>query len=268
MCDWLGVSRSGYYDWHNRPVNKRVEKDAALLKHIERIFKKSRGTYGSPRVHAALRHEGIKVGRKRVERLMREAKLIGRVWRVTSRIPAFKKYIASGNNLRLDLPPPSQSGQLWVGDITYINVADQWLHLAVVMDVYTRRILGWTLSKSRTVEISLTALKRALSKSTPDEGCIFHSDRGSEYMAYKFQGELKANGLRRSVNRPGKCTDNGHIESFFHSLKGELIRGRVFKSESDLRYALKSYIDGFYNKTRLHSGLGYISPMMMEKQVA
>ena len=235
---------------------------------IERVFKESRGAYGSPRVHAALQHEGIKVSRKRVERLMREARLIGRVTRVTTRMTAFKKFIASGENLRLDLPPPTKPDQLWVGDITYINVADQWLHLAVVMDVFTRRILGWTLNKSRTVEVSLKALKHALNKRTPDEGCIFHSDRGSEYMAYKYQNELKENGFLRSVNRPGKCTDNGHMESFFHSLKGELIRGRVFKSESDLRYALKGYIDNFYNKTRLHSGIGYISPMQMEKQAA
>lgn len=268
LYEWLGVSSSGFHDWRNRPSNKRVDSDAALLREIERIFRASRETYGSPRVHAALRHEGIRVGRKRVERLMREANLVGRVYRVTRRQPAFKQYISSGENLRLKLPPPSKPGQLWVGDITYINVADKWLHLAVVMDVFTRRVLGWTLSKNRTVDVSLTALKYALNKRSPEEGCIFHSDRGSEYMAYKYRDELKNKGFLKSVNRPGKCTDNGHMESFFHSLKGELIRGRIFRTESELRYALKGYIDQFYNKTRLHSGLGYMSPMMMEKNAA
>ena len=148
-----------------------------------------------------------------------------------------------------------------MGDITYINIADKWLLLAVVMDVFTRLILGWALSKSRTVEVSLKALKHALNKRTPDEDCIFYSDRGSEYIAYKYQDELKEIVFLRGINRPEKCTDNSHIESFFHSLEGELIRERVFKIESDLRYALKGYIDNFNNKTRLHSGLGYISPM-------
>jgi len=212
--------------------------------------------------------QGIHVGRKRVERLMREAGLVGRVRRVTTRQPAFKNFIASGENMRLNKAAPSKPNQLWVGDITYIKVAGEWLHLAVVMDVYTRRVLGWTLSKNRTVEVSLTALKHALNKARPDEECIFHSDRGSEYMAYKYQDTLKQEGFIRSVNRPGKCTDNAHMESFFHSLKGELIRGRSFQNEQDLRYALKGYIDHFYNRERLHSGIGYKTPIQMEQYAA
>jgi putative transposase len=157
---------------------------------------------------------------------------------------------------------------VWAGDVTYIKVSGVWHHLAVVMDLYSRRILGWTLSKPRTVDITLSALGQALKKRKPDVGCLFHSDRGVEYVAYRYRDELKKYGMIRSVNRPGMCTDNAHVESFFHSLKTEMIRGRKFKDQSELRYALNSYINGFYNYKRLHSGINYLPPTVYEKIAA
>ncbi len=221
--------------------------------------------YGSPRVHRMLQRQGVRVGKKRVERLMRDAGLRGRVVRVTRRKPGFKQFIASGENVRLAMPATSATNQVWVGDITYLKVAEHWAHLAVVMDVHSRRVLGWTLSKGRTVEITLTALQRAIRCRTPTTGCVFHSDRGVEYMAYRYQDALRRHGMTRSVNRPSKCTDNAHMESFFHSLKAELIRGRTFSTLQELRYALNSYINKFYNHQRLHSGINYNTPVEYER---
>lgn len=267
LCQWFSVSPSGYYDWLKRPVSPRAREDQSLLRQIRSIFDASRGVYGSPRIHQALRRQGVRVGKKRVARLMRHSGLLGRVVRVTRRQPGFKQFKASGENVRLSMPKTTGSDQVWVGDITYLKVAGCWVHLAVVMDIHSRRVLGWTLSKGRTVEITLTALRQAIRRRTPAAGCVFHSDRGVEYMAYRYQDALQRQGMIRSVNRPGQCTDNAHMESFFHSLKAELIRGRTFKTVQELRYALNSYINQFYNHQRLHSGLNYNTPVEYEQMV-
>lgn len=265
LCQWFDVSRSGYYDWLKRPASQRTQDDQRLLQRIQSIYEASREVYGSPRVHQALRRQGVRVGKKRVERLMRESELRGRVVRVTLRKPGLKQFIASGENLRLSMPETTAADQVWVGDITYLKVAGYWAHLAVVMDVHSRRVLGWTLNKGRTVQITLTALRQAIRRRIPATGCLFHSDRGVEYTAYRYQHELQRHGMTRSVNRPSKCTDNAHMESFFHSLKAELIRGRTFSSLQELRYALNSYINQFYNHKRLHSGLNYCTPVEYER---
>lgn len=265
LCQWFAVSKSGYYDWLKRPVSRREREDQRLLPEIHSIFEASRGVYGSPRVHQVLRRRGIRVGKKRVERLMRATGLRGRVVRVTRRQPGAKQFQAEGKNLRLSMPATTGTDQVWVGDITYLKVAGYSAHLAVVMDVHSRRVLGWTVSKGRTVQITLTALRQAMRRRTPPAGCIFHSDRGVEYMAYRYRDELLRQGMIRSVNRPGQCTDNAHMESFFHSLKAELIRGRVFKTVPELRYALNSYINQFYNHKRLHSGINYSTPVEYEQ---
>jgi len=268
LCEWLGVSTSGFYAWEKREASKRYHEDQALLKKITEIYCQSEGRYGSPRVHQTLLSKGVRVGRKRVERLMREAGLRARVVRVTRRQPGLKRFKAKGDNLRLDMEAPTATNQVWVGDVTYLKLNGQWQYLATVMDLYSRRIIGWSLSSTRTTELTCSALTYALRKRRYPTDIVFHTDRGIEYMGANFQKLLNQQSFKHSVNRPGHCTDNAHMESFYHSLKGELIRGTVFKSIKEMRRALASYINKFYNAVRLHSGLAYQSPIQYEQRAA
>ena len=194
--------------------------------------------------------------------------LQGRVVQVTRRQPGLKRFIERGENLRLKQPGPTRVNQVWVSDITYIKVRDAYKYLIVIMDLYSRRILSWSLSDTRTTEDTSKVLKRAINERQPGEGLIFHTDRGIEFTGKGFRKELDKHKMKASVNRLGYCTDNGHMESYFHSLKAELIRGRRFNTMDELRYALNSYINHFYNKKRLHSGIGYCSPIEYEKIAA
>lgn len=238
------------------------------MEEIRKIHQASRETYGSPRVHEALKKQGITIGKKRVERLMQSQGLQGRVVKVTRRQPGLKRFIERGDNLRLNEPVPSNINQVWVSDITYIKVRDTYKYLIVIMDLYSRRILSWSLTETRTTHDTSQVLKRALRERRPEDGLIFHTDRGIEYTGKEFRKELRRHEIKASVNRLGYCTDNGHMESYFHSLKAELIRGRKFNTMDELRYALNSYINHFYNKKRLHSGIGYCSPIEYEKLAA
>ena len=268
LCSWLGVSRSGFYAWSRRAESERSKEDRRLKEKIASIHEGSRGTYGSPRVHEALKQQGENVSKKRIERLMQVQGLKGRVVEVTRRQPGLKRFKADGLNLRLDSPEAAGPGEIWVADVTYLKVNGKWRYLATVMDVYSRRILGWSLAHHRTAELTLSALRYALKGPKPKQGLIFHTDRGIEYTAFRFRDELKKHGIRASVNRPGMCTDNAHMESFFHTLKAELIRGRQFFGDHHLRSALNSYINHFYNHKRLHSGIGYVPPAVYEAMAA
>jgi len=268
LCDWLKVSRSGYYAWLKRSRSLRALEDEKLSTKIVQIHQDSRGTYGSPRVHQALKKQGVDVGKKRVERLMQAQRLQGRVVKVTRRQPGLRRFKERGENLRLNIPEPTNINRVWVADITYIKVRDTYKFLSVIMDLYSRKILSWSLSNTRTTEDTSKILKRAIRERQPDEGLIFHTDRGIEFTGKGFRDVLLKHNFKPSVNRLGYCTDNGHMESYFHSLKAELIRGRKFNSMNDLRYALNSYINHFYNKKRLHSGIGYCSPIEYEKIAA
>ena len=268
MCKWFKVSRSGFYAWHNRDASQRAREDRELSVLIAQIHQDSHGTYGSPRVFEALKKQGINTAEKRVERLMREMGLVGRVYTVTYRKPGLRRFKEAGENLRLDAPEVTEPNQQWVADVTYLKLNGIWLYLAVVMDVYSRRILGWSLARHRTTDLTLTALGYALKERQVAPGCLFHTDRGIEYTAHRFKEAIMEKGFSPSFNRPGFCTDNAHMESFFHSMKGELIRGRVFRSEKELRYALNQYINHFYNHKRLHSGIGYHAPAEYERMAA
>ncbi len=262
------MSRSGYYAWCKRQEPQRVQDDRRLLKKVRRIHEDCRGVYGSPRVHQALRHEGIRVGRKRVERLMREASLVGRVAKLYRRVPGVERFYQRHKNLRLNMPAPTGVNQQWVADLTYIKVNRQWRYLAVVLDVYSRKVIGWSLGDRKTADLTLRALRHALRVRMPSSGLIFHTDRGVEYGAYLIQNELGRHGIRPSMNRPKQCTDNAHMESFFHSMKAEVIHGVSFKDEQELRAVLRGYINQFYNQKRLHSGIGYVAPAEYERMAA
>ena len=260
LCGWLKVSRSGFYDWLNRGESRHAVKDKQLAQLIGIIHQDSRGTYGSPRVHQALLQQGEKVGKKRVERLMQALGLQGRVVQVTRRQPGYKRFKAEGENLRLHAPQVTGLNQQWVADVTYLKVKGRWFYLAAVMDVFSRRILGWSLDTTRTTALTSSALRYGLKGRRPRKDMIFHTDRGIEFAAFRFREILRDHGIRASLNRPGHCTDNAHMESFFHSMKAELIRGRKFQNEKELRNSLNSYINQFYNHKRLHSGIGYYPP--------
>lgn len=268
LCRWLNVSPSGFYAWLNRQPSQRYLDDQELAKAISKIYWASKGRYGSPRVHAALQKQGVHVGRKRVERLMREAGLKGRVVKVTRRQPGLRRFKAYGDNLLMQLDKPTGTNKVWVGDVTYLKVAGQWQYLATVMDLYSRRILAWSLSSTRTTELTEGVLAKALKRRGYPAGLVFHSDRGIEYTALEYRRLLKKHSIRQSFNRPGHCTDNAHMESFFHSLKGELIRGNTFDTHGRLRNAMAGYINNFYNTVRLHSGLEYMSPIEYEQRAA
>jgi transposase InsO family protein len=230
------------------------------------VYAASEGTYGSPRIQRALADAGMKVSRKRVARLMRQAGLRARAARIYRTSPGSHAFFLAVPNWgrRRQI---HHADQLWVADITYLKVLEHWRYLAVVMDRYTRRIVGWSLGTHKTTRLTLRALDRALTNRQPRPGLVFHSDRGVEYAAYEFRTRLAALGIRQSMNRPGEPTDNAHMESFFHSLKTERLYGCNFATEAELRSALRTYI-AFYNQRRLHSALDYRSPADYERAAA
>jgi putative transposase len=265
LCRRYKVSRSGFYAWAGREGSKRRRNDEELGERIERIHRDSGARYGSPRVHQVLKREGVRCSNKRVARLMRERGLRARVSRLYRRGPGMvRRFFAKTGNLKMNEPLPTRADQIWVGDITYLRLGKRWRYLATVMDLFSRRIVGWTLSRNRTIEVTVRALKRAIAARNPKAGLLFHSDRGIEYSGYDYQDFLKAKGIVPSMNRPRHCQDNAHMESFFHSLKAELTHRRTYESDAELNASMAGYIDRFYNEKRIHSSLGYHSPVEFE----
>ena len=236
-----------------------------MLDQIHGLFDRSRQTYGSPRIHRALRAAGVRVSRRRVARLMREAGLRARATKLYRRIPGLHGFFTSIPNRQLERVAIAPD-QVWVGDVTYLKVAGAWRYLAVVMDRYSRRIIGWSLGPMRDVRLTLAALNHAVRKRRPRPGLIFHSDRGVEYAAYAFRDRLAALGFVQSMHRPREITDNAFIESFFHSLKSDVVHGFTFTTALQLGQLLRSYMP-YYNGVRLHSGIGYRSPMTYEAEL-
>jgi transposase InsO family protein len=266
LCRRYGVTRAGFYAWKHRQPNARLTRDAWLLRRIQTVYAASEGTYGSPRIERVLNEAGVTVSRKRVARLMREAGLRARAARVYRRSPGSRAFfLAVPNWARTHRV--CRADQLWVADITYLKVLQHWRYLAAVMDRHTRRIVGWSLGRHKTTQLTLRALNRAVANRQPRGGLVFHSDRGVEYAAYEFRTRLAALGIRQSMNRPGEPTDNAHMESFFHSLKSERLEGCAFASDAELHRALRIYI-AFYNQRRLHSALNYQTPAAYERAAA
>ena len=265
LCALYRVTRAGYYAWRARPTSARVEQDRQLLTRITRIFAVHRGADGSPRVHRALADEGIATRRRRVARLMRSAGLRGRVVRIYKANPGVHGFYGQHPN-RLRTRSASGPNQIWVGDITYIAVAGHWRFLAVVMDRYSRRLLAWALARQRGAQLTRAVLNAATRRRQPPPGLIFHSDRGSEYSAAAFRDRLVRLAAQQSSTQGGPG-DDAHMESFFHSLKAELIHGRRFDTDTVLRRELQRYIR-YYNCERLHSALASQSPVDYESRAA
>lgn len=268
LCDWLEVSFQGFYKWLNRPESPRTKRNRELACRIEEIFIDNDGNYGSPRIYKKLREEGHKVNHKRVERIMRDAGLVGKAAKLYRRRAQPESFYLKYPNLKLDMPAPSKINQQWAGDITYLQVNGEWSYLAVVMDLYSRRIIGWDLGAFKNAELTRSALLKALSHRKVEDGLIFHTDRGSEYGAYLIQDELAKAGIKSSMNRPDSLTDNIHVESFFRTLKTECYHGLSFRSESDLRVALSYYLDSYYNEKRMHTSLEFTAPVQYERMTA
>ena len=242
------------------------EQDRRLLERIGAIFKRSRRTYGSPRVQRELARQGVKVSRRRVERLMRAGGMRARLTRVYRANAKLHVHYAQHSNL-LWQSQARRVDRVWVSDVTYVRVGRSWRFLAMVMDQCSRRVLGWSLAAVRSTKLTRAALDHALRRRQPAAGLIFHSDRGSEYLGAGLSDRLKALGIRQSTTRGGCPADNAHAESFFHSMKADMLHGVVFADDQALRRCLAGYVR-YYNHERLHSSLGYVSPVAFEQRAA
>ncbi len=263
MCRLYEVTRAGFYAWRSRERSEHERQNEALLGRIRRVHEASRGTYGSPRVYQVLRKHGCGASENRVARVMRAHRIKARVATIRYTNPKLQRFFDSGRNeqLGLELSGPDQ---VWVGDITYIKVGGVYRYLAVVMDKYSRRVLGWAYGRRKDVALTLKALNRAVRSRKPHRGLIFHTDRGIEYAAGAFKERLAELGITQSMNRPGKVTDNAYIESFFHSMKSDIVHGLTFTQDNEIESAVRGYVP-FYNGTRLHSSLNYVSPATYER---
>ena len=264
MCTFLEVSRQGFYAWCRRTPSQRRLDDQSLVTHITAIHAGSRGRYGSPRVHAQLRKEGVRVGRKRVERLMREQGLEARRKRKFRRTTDSNHGLpVAPNVLERDFETDAPN-QVWVTDITYVGTREGWLYLAAILDLFSRRVVGWAMSTSLDRGLALDALHMALKGRQPPAGLVHHSDRGCQYASRDYRNLLDAHGIVCSMSRKGDCWDNAVAESFFGGLKSELVNDADFATRAEARTALFEYIVVFHNRQRLHSSLGYLTPVEFE----
>lgn len=269
MCRVLGVSHSGYYDWRDRPESSRAAANRELLVEVRRLHARHHGRYGSPRMHAALRAEGHGCSRGRVARLMRAhgiRALAGRRFRPTTTDSRHSLPIAP-NLLQQEFVAPAPN-RVWLADITYIPTGEGWLYLAGVLDLATRKIVGWSMRDHMRTELPLSALMMAVQRQRPAPGLICHSDRGSQYAAGDYQKQLAAIKAKPSMSKKGCCYDNAPMESFFHTLKVELVHQRKWATREEAKRDLFAYIEGYYNRARLHSSIGYMTPEQAERQAS
>ena len=269
MCSVLDVSPAGYYAWRLRPESRRSVANRALLGDIERVYRDNHGCYGSPRVHRELRAQGRGASRGRIERLMR---------RHGVRAIMARPRRARTTDSRHDLPiapnlvdrdfTTTAPNRIWLADITYVETGEGWLYLSTVMDLYSRKIVGWAMRDHLRAELPLAALRMAISAQRPGIGLIHHSDRGVQYASHEYRAALAAGAITASMSRKGNCYDNAPMESFFHTLKTERVHHRQYATRAEAQRDIFAYIEGFYNRTRRHSAIGYISPLEMERKAA
>lgn len=267
LCALLGVSKSGYYAWRERPISAHRQYDRQLMKMIRELHQGYRRAYGAARMHQELIKRGYSCSRRRVNRLMRElgikASTVGLyAWR-----PGQHEFYTSTGNQLSKMNEPTQIGEQWVGDFTYIRTRNGWIYHAVVLDLFSRKVVGWSFSKKRNAELTKSALRMALTRHKPQSGCLFHSDQGIEYAAHEYRDMVINAGLVRSMSRKGNPLDNATMESFFHTMKAELIHHCLFENEIAAVAHIVEYIE-FYNRERLHSGINYHSPVNYEKLCA
>lgn len=266
MCRVYDVSRDGYNAWLRRGKSLRRYEDHFIYDIIYRIWRASGKLYGSPKITEAMKAEGYSIGKKRVARIMRENGLKARVATLYKATPGLEAFAVSIPNRQLKVLA-DEPNRIWVGDITYLKVNEEWRFLAVIMDKCSRRIVSWALGPMRDAKLTLKALNYAIKERKPGGGLIFHSDRGLEYRAYVYSKRLAQRGITQSMNRPRRMNDNAHMESFFHNFKAERVHGRTFTCEDKLRGVINKYVS-FYNNRRLHSSIGYLTPVEYERRIA
>jgi putative transposase len=268
LCEALCVSRSGFYEWQARRTDPcpRARQDQVLAEQIREVHRQSRGTYGTPRLHAELRARGCHHGRKRIDRLRRKLGLCGRQkrrYRPQTTESAHREPIAP--NRLAELPAVSRRDQIWVSDITYIPTGEGWLYLAIIMDLYSRRIVGWAFAHHLGTELVAAALAMALAHRRPPQGLVHHSDRGVQYASGAYRQLLKAHGVLASMSRKGCCYDKAAAEAFFSTLKVECVYRSRFEMHQSAQREIFWFIESFYNRQRRHSALGYLSPTDFER---
>jgi putative transposase len=264
LCEVLEVTRSGYYAWVDRPVSPKKIADARLLLEIKAALVRGRGAYGSPRVHRELRSHGIRVGKKRIERLMRDNGLEGRQKRRFVHTTDSRHEHPIAPNVLERQFDVDQANQAWVGDVTYIPTAQGWLYLAVLLDLFSRRVVGWATSAINDRDLALSALNQALRARRPPAGLVHHTDRGSPYASDDYRRVLAAHAITASMSRTGDCYDNAVAESFFATLKAEHVDHEDFATRELGTASIGDYIEAFYNCARRHSHVGYVSPIEFE----
>lgn len=267
MCEIFKVSKSGYYGWLKQDTKTRAARELTLVRKIEQIHQGSRGSYGSPRIFKVLKGLGEPCNKAKVERLMKKNGIRAKTKR--------KFRVTTDSNHKLPVAPnllkrnfsPEKPNQTWASDITYIWTREGWLFLAVIVDLYSRQVVGWSLDKTMTKELVCSALRQAYFRRKPGSGIIFHSDRGSQYCSAEFRRLLKQYKMLQSQSRKANCWDNACVESFFHTLKTEMIYHEDFKTRDQAYRAIFEWVEAFYNRQRLHSTLGYKSPVDFERMV-
>ncbi|NCQ36030.1 IS3 family transposase [bacterium] len=266
LCGVLGVSQSGYFAWKDRPACRRQLEDLVLLAHARSAFALSNGTYGSPRMTRELQDNGFAVGRRRTARLMRENDIKARQKRRFKRTTDSEhSWPVAPNIIDQDFAADGPN-QKWGVDISYVWTREGWIYLAVVIDLFSRRVVGWSVGDRLHRRLAIAALQTALTMRRPPEGLIHHSDRGSQYCSVDYQATLRRHGIRISMSGKGNCYDNAMVETFFKTLKSELVWRTTFFTRADAERDIARYIDGFYNPVRRHSALDYLSPAQFEKQ--
>lgn len=266
MCRMLGVSKTGYWAWRHRPESPRGREDRALTTRIHVIHAESRKTYGSPRVHRELRGQGTSISRKRVERLMRTAGIqVKPKARFVVTTDSAHGMPVAPNLLEQDFTATAPDRR-WVTDITYVPTEEGWLYVAAIIDLFSRRAVGWAMQERMDRSLVLAALDMAVGQRRPRPGLLHHSDRGSQYACEDYRSALAGHGMIASMSRRACCYDNAAMESFWHTLKVELIHRRQFQTRAEARHAIFEYIEVFYNRLRRHSSIGYVSPAEFERQ--
>jgi putative transposase len=269
MCSVLEVSPAGYYAWRSRPQSARSAANSELLSAIRQVHQDNHGRYGSPRIHVALQNQGRGASRGRIERLMRR-------YGVRAIMAPARRVRTTDSRHDLPIAPnlldrnftAAAPNRVWLADITYIETDEGWLYLAAIMDLFSRKIVGWAMRDHLRTELASTALAMAITRQRPAQGLVHHSDRGVQSAAHHYRTRLQSAGIQASMSRKADCYDNAPMESFFHTLKTELVHHRKYPTRAEAQHDIFAYIEGFYNRTRLHSSIGYISPIDRERKAA
>jgi len=264
MCLVIGASRSGYYRWKKQPQSNRQKDNDTILMEIRESHKNSRRTYGSPRITEDLQAKGTKCSENRVARLMKIHGIVGKATKKYKVTTNSKHTLPVAENLLKQNFEAAKPNTVWISDITYVPTLEGWLYLAVILDLFSRQVVGWAMSDRLTSGFVVRALSQAIGRRHPASRCIFHSDRGIQYASTDFRDVLRAYGFIQSMSRKGNCYDNAVAESFFHTLKTEHVYDYRYETRAEARQSIFEYIEMFYNRQRRHSALGYRSPVLFE----